>query len=164
MLKTGIEIMNDIQNLAGLEPAKLLDNQTWSSNLNETKNFINEILRRFDMPYTILSEATDTDGSIKWAVIPYLQPQKVYWDEKINLDDRGEALYQKICEPFKTHGGVFPKTLKDANNLFNLDPTICWELSFYRNWLLMINKGYLSTPKFNKLIQDVIDLTAKYPT
>ena len=162
MLKTSTEIMDDIKNFAGLEPAKLLDKQIRSSNKNETKNFINEILLKFDMPYTILSEATDTDGSIKWAVLPYLQPQKVYWDEEVNLDDRGEALYQKICEPVKKHGGVCPINVKDAWQLFDADQHLS-TIAFYRDCLLRINKGWLFSNAFCQLVLDLAALTAKYP-
>jgi len=161
MLRTGTEIMNDIQQFAGLEPANLLYKKSFSLSKKNTKNFINKMLDDLNMPYTIYSEATDTDGSIKWATIPNLQPQKIYWDEVVGLDNRGEALYEKICEPFKKHGGVCPKNLKDAWHLFDADTHLS-TTAFYRDCLLRINKGWLFSNAFCQLVLDLAALTAKY--
>ena len=71
-----------------------------------------------------------------------LNPTKFNWNEVVRIDDRGEALYQKLLEPFKNANVIFPSNLKSAIELFRVDPTNNWRLGSYRDWLLGINTAF----------------------
>lgn len=101
---------------------------------------INGELIRLHMPYLIKILAHDHQELV-WIVEYDLNPTLLNWNEKVYFDDRGEVIYQLLLEPFKASNLlIYPKTLENAMELFQINYSDNWQLKFYRDWLLAINK------------------------
>lgn len=119
---------------------------------------INRELVRLHMPYTI--EDLLHPSKELWKMKMDLNPDKLNWNEIVKVDDRGEALYQKLLEPFKNANVIFPSRLKDARELFKLDPSDDWNLGTYRDWLIGINKSFYPH-ECKAIMQKLMALTVK---
>ncbi len=108
---------------------------------------INTELTKLGMPYYITGYCGTRDYDTPradplFACTIDLKPTKFNWTEIVKLDDRGEALYQKLLEPFKNANVFFPSTLADAMLLFKIDSNDNWNIGNYRDWLLGINTAF----------------------
>lgn len=143
MLRTTLEILNDVE--------ELFDSTTKEHVLKHAiqgvPNYpvqllidsINGELCRLHMPYLIEDLTRSDEDSFTWLVKSVVTPTKLNWKENVHLDDRGEAVYQLLLEPFKNGLVIFPRTLKAAIELFRVGAEDEWSLSFYRDWLIGIN-------------------------
>jgi hypothetical protein len=112
------------------------------------------------MPYLIKDLTRSNEESFIWIVDWNLNPDKLNWNEIVRVNDRGEAVYQKLLEPFKNANVIFPSTLKSARELFKLDPTDDWNLGTYRDWLLGINTAFYPH-ECKAIMQKLMTLTVK---
>lgn len=119
---------------------------------------INAELVQLHMPYTI--EDLLHPSKDLWKMKMNLNPDKLNWNEIVRIDDRGEALYQKLLEPFKNSNVIFPTTLKDAIELFKIDPSSDWRLGTYRDWLIGINTAFYPH-ECKAIMQKLMALTVK---
>jgi hypothetical protein len=101
---------------------------------------INAELTRLHMPYVI--EDIMRPSKDLWKIKMNLYPSKLNWNEIVKLDERGEAVYQTLLEPFKDANIFFPTSLRSAMELFKIDSDGDWRLGNYRDWLLGINTAF----------------------
>lgn len=164
MLRTTLEILNDIEELFdGLTKEYVLKHA-----IQDVPNYpvqllidsINGELTRLHMPYLIEDLTHSNKDEVTWIVKSMLNPTKLNWEEKMYLDERGEAVYQFLLEPFKNANVFYPSTLKSAMELFKVDFSDFWELSFYRDWLLGINKAFYPH-KCKAIMEKLMTLTVR---
>lgn len=145
MLRTTLEILNDIEEqFDGLTKDHVLEHAIEGIPNYPVQLLIDSIngeLSRLHMPY-VIEDLQNNFVEFTWIVKSVLNPTKLNWEEKIQFDDRGEAVYQLLLEPFKNAHVFFPSTLKTAMELFKMDFSDSWELRFYRDWLIGINKTF----------------------
>lgn len=144
MLRTTLQILNDIEELFDYSTKEHVLKHAIQDISNEPLqllvNSINEELTRLHMPYLIKDCAQNYQEPV-WIVNSNLNPILLNWNEKIYFDKRGEAVYRRLLEPFKTSNLlIYPKTLESAMELFQINYSNSWQLKFYRDWLLAINK------------------------
>jgi hypothetical protein len=146
MLRTTLQILNDIEEqFDGLTKEHVLKHAIQGIPNYPVQLLIDSIngeLTRLHMPYLIEDLTRNDVESYIWLVKEVLTPTKLNWEEKVYANERGEAVYQLLLEPFKNAHVFFPSTLKTAMELFKVDITDFWELRFYRDWLLGINTAF----------------------
>jgi hypothetical protein len=89
-----------------------------------------------------------------------LNPTQFNWLEIIHIDDRGEALYQKLLKPFKDANVFFPASLRSAIELFKIDSDDDWNIGNFRDWLLGINTAFYPH-ECKAIMQKLMALTVK---
>lgn len=143
-----------------------IKNQVFENAIKNVPNYpiqllidsINAELIRLHMPY-VIEDLLHPNREL-WKMRMNLNPDKLNWNEIVNLTDRGEAVYQKLLEPFKNANCIFPNTLKDAMKLFKLDPSDNWNLGTYRDWLIGINTTFYPH-ECKAIMQKLMALTVK---
>ena len=146
MLRTTLHILNDIEEqFNGLTKEHVLKHAIQGIPNYPIQLLIDSIngeLCRLHMPYLIEDLTRNDEESHMWIVKDVLNPTKLNWEEKVYPNERGEAVYQLLLEPFKNANVFFPSTLKTAMELFKVDFSDFWELRFYRDWLISINTAF----------------------
>lgn len=163
MLRTTLQILNDIEELFDYSTKEHVLKHAIQDISNEPLqllvNSINEELTRLHMPYLIKDCAQNYQEPV-WIVNSNLNPILLNWNEKIYFDKRGEAVYQKLLEPFKNANVMFPTSLRSAMELFKIDSSDEWQLSTYRDWLIGINTAFYPH-ECKAIMQKLMTLTVK---
>lgn len=169
ILKSLTQILNDVEDLYSCD----IKEHVIKHAIQNVPNFptrllmdsINAELTRLSMSYYITGYCGTRDYGTHeadplFACTINLNPDKFNWNEIVRVDDRGEAVYQKLLEPFKNANVIFPSTLKDARKLFKLDSIDDWNLGTYRDWLIGINKSFYPH-ECNVIMKKLMALTIK---
>jgi len=164
MRLTTIEILNDIEELFNCDVKEHVLKYAIQNIPNYPVQLlidsINEELKRLHMPYLIKDLTKSNEESFIWIVDWNLHPTQLNWGETVRLDERGEAVYQTLLEPFKNSNVIFPTSLRSAMELFKLDPSDDWNLGTYRDWLVGINASFYPH-ECKDIIQKLMALTVK---
>lgn len=144
MLKSTNEILDEIAELHCLEVHNTvmfaIQQMSQQSSIEKTIEYFNVQLDRLYMPYRIESVYTGIPST--WVIKYDIAPKKLNFEELMYPTIRSEQVYSLLLKPFKDANVIYPKTLLQAADLFNVELSDGWELNYYRNWLLGINKTF----------------------
>jgi len=104
-------------------------------------NRLNQELEELQMPYLIDDLVRMEEDQFVWTIVDNVHPKLLDMEEFVYNDDRGNAVYQLLIQPYRELDLIFPSTLEGAVDLFKINLKKHWTLHFFAVWLHAINKA-----------------------